>query len=310
MKSQALLAAAIVLILGGLPAAAAEKAKTPGTKEKQGTVHTVTASMDYPTAGGFGIRAEKQPGEFTIPKGSKGTKLKCNFFNPKSGTTRTKLTGSSIYSVTEKRYMHELDKNPDFELPAGDYRFVVGGEPGATGTLAYTTVPSNDADPPPTPPTPHGTTKRKPTEKTDKTEDTNTVTVSPGGATKKKVVVDFFEVPVKLEAWLTIDGSKLTLDFIVPGLQDQFSVVKNTSRWEGTLDKGAKGTTASGKTDYESSTSYKHGQVTRLKMKGTFTATLGGNVLAGSSEQHTEVADGCVGPPDIKARWRIEGFSP
>ena len=131
----------------------------------------------------------------------------------------------------------------------------------------------------------------------------------PRGA-NKKVVVNFFEVPVKLEAWLAIDGNNLTLDFIVPGLQDEYSVVKNTSRWEGTLEKKSKGTTASGKTDYETVTSYKHGQVTRLKMKGTFTATLEGNVLTGSSEQHTEVADGCIGPPDIKARWRIEGFTP
>jgi len=308
MKSQALFAAVIMWSVAGL-SMAAEKAK--GTPDKkQGTVHTVTASMDYPTTGGVGIQAEKRPGEFTIPKGSKGTKLKYNFFNPKSGTNLTKLNGSNVYSVTEKRYMHELDKNPDFELPAGDYKFVVGGDPGATGTLTYTTVPSSDTNPPPKTPPPHGTTKRKPTEKMDKPVDENTVTVSPGGATKKKVVVDFFEVPVKLDAWLTINDNKLTLDFIVPGFQDEFSVVKNTSRWEGTLEKEAKGTTASGKTDYESSTSYKHGQVTRLKMKGTFTATLEGNVLAGSSEQHTEVADGCVGPPDIKARWRIEGFTP
>jgi len=300
--------AMIVLTLGGL-STAAEKGKMPEKRKDQGTVHTVTASVDYPTNAGVGIQAQKRPGEFTIPKGSKGTKLKYQFFNPKSGNTLTKLNGSNVYSVTEKRYMHELDHNPDFELPPGDYRFVVGGEPGATGTLTYTTVPSNDDNPPPKNPPPHGTTKRKPTEKTDKTEDTNTVTVVPGGA-KKKVVVDFFEVPVKLDAWLTINDNRLALDFIVPGFQDEFSVVKNTSRWEGTLEKEAKRTTASGKTDYESSTSYKHGQVTRLKMKGTFTATLEGNVLAGSSEQHTEVADGCVGPPDSKARWRIEGFSP
>jgi hypothetical protein len=208
--------------------------------------------------------------------------------------------------------MNELDKNPDFELPAGDYKFVVGGDPGATGTLTYTTEPSNGDDSPPKSPPPHGTTKRNPTDKTEDTRDTNTVTVLPGGAKKKKVVVDFFEGQrlVKLDAWLTIDNNKLTLDFIVPGFQDEFSVTKATSRWEGTLEKEAKGTTASGKTSYEVSTSYKHGQVTSLKMKGTFTATLEGKVLTGSIEDHTEVADGCVGPADSKARWRIEDFSP
>ena len=125
----------------------AEKEKKTQEKVK-GTVHTVTASMDYPTNGGVGIQAEKQPGEFTIPKGSKGTKLKYNFFNPKSGNTLTKLNGRNIYSVTEHRYMNELDKNPNFELPAGDYKFVVGGEPGATGTLTYTTAQGSGNDTP------------------------------------------------------------------------------------------------------------------------------------------------------------------
>jgi len=145
MKFQTFCTAMIVLTLGG-PLTAGEKAKTPD-KEK-GTVHTVTASMDYPTAGGVGIQAEKRPGEFTIPKGAKGTKLKYQFFNPKSGNTLTKLNGRSIYSVTEKRYMHELDGNPDFELPPGDYKFVVGGEPGATGTLTYTTAQGSTNDSP------------------------------------------------------------------------------------------------------------------------------------------------------------------
>lgn len=296
----------IMLTLGGL-SAAAEKAK--GTPDKQqGTIHTVTASMDYPTNTGIDIQAKKQTSDFTIPKGSKGTKLKYQFFNPKSGNTRTKLHGSNIYSVTEKRYMHELDHNPDFELPPGDYRFVVGGEPGAMGTLSYTTVPSNDDNPPPKTPPPHGTTKRKPTEKTDKTRDTNTVTVVPGGA-KKKVVVDLGEG--KLDAWLTFDGNTLTLDFVVPGFQNEWSVVKNNWRWEGTLEKRAKGTTGSGKTNYESSTSYKHGQVTRFTIKGTFTATLEGNVLTGSFEEHTAWAsDGVTPTIRRKGRWRIDGLSP
>jgi len=304
---RALGVSAVLLGLAG-HLTAGEKAKTPD-KEK-GTVHTVTASMDYPTAGGVGIQAEKRPGEFTIPKGLKATKLKYQFYNPKSGNTLTKLNGNSIYSVTEKRYMHELDHNPDVELPPGDYKFVVGGEPGATGTLTYTTIPSNGGDSPPKTPPPHGTTKRNPT---DKTEDKNTVTVSPAGA-KKKVVVDFFEAqrPCKLDAWLTIDNNKLTLDFIIPDLQDEFSVTKATSRWEGTLERNAKGATATGKTNFENVTNYKSGKVARVKMKGTFTATLEGSGLTGSIEDHgqIEAAEGGGGPIHSKARWRIEGFSP
>ena len=309
MKFQTLCTAIIVLTVGGL-STAAEKAKTPD--KEQGTIHTVTASMDYPTNSGVGIQAEMRPGEFTIPKGSKGAKLKYNFFNPKSGNTLTKLNGSNIYSVTEKRYMHELDKNPDFELPPGDYRFVVGGDPGATGTLAYATVPSSDGDPPPNPSTPHGTTKRKPTEKTDKTEDTNTVTVSPGGS-KRKVVVELSAegTQAKYDAWLTINGNKLTLDIILPVFEGHLSVVKNTWRWEGALDKGSKGTTASGKTNYESSSIYKHGHNTRFAVKGTFTATQEGNVLTGAFEEHTAWAsDGAPPAWRRKGRWRIEGFSP
>jgi hypothetical protein len=309
MKCQTLFAVMIVLTLAGL-SVAAEKAKTPA--KEQGIVHTVTASMDYPTAGGVGIQAEKRPGEFKIPKGSKGAKLKYQFFNPKSGNTLTKLTGNSIYSVTEKRYMHELDKNPDFELPAGDYKFVVGGEPGATGTLTYTTIPSTGDETTTTTRPPKDTTKA--TTKDKSKTGTEPAPLHPGGEGKKKVTVDFFEAQrtCKLDAWLTIDNNKITLDFIVPDLQDEFSITKATSRWEGTLEKKAKGTTASGKTNFENVTNYKSGKVARLKMKGTFTATLEGNVLTGSIEDHgqLEAAEGGGGPIDSKARWRINDFAP
>ena len=116
----------------------------------KGAVRTIDASVDYPTDGGIGIQAEKQPGSFTIPKGSAGTKLDYEFFDPKSGTRLTKLNGRNVYSVTEHRYMGELDKDPDFPLPPGDYRFVVGGQPGATGRLRFTEVPFSGPKPPPT----------------------------------------------------------------------------------------------------------------------------------------------------------------
>lgn len=299
--------------LGCIASGAEKERKSPGKDTEQGTVHTVTASMDYPTNVGVDIQARKQPSDFTIPNGLKGTKLKYQFYNPKSGNTRTKLRGSNIYSVTEKRYMHELDNNPDFELPSGQYRFVVGGDPGATGTLTYTTVPSHDGDSAPKLPTPHGTTKGKPTGKTDKTEDTHTVTVLPGGA-KKKVVVDFFEAqrPCKLEAYLAIENNRITLDFIIPDLKDENSVTKATSRWDGTLETTAQRMTASGTTNFENVTNYKSGNVARLKMKGTFTATLEGNVLTGSIEDHgqLEATDGGGSSFDSKARWRIDAFTP
>lgn len=143
---------AVFLGLASLSTGGEKGKTTPDKDKKQGTVHTVEASVVYPTNAGIGIQAEKQPGEFTIPKGSSGKSLKYSFFNPKSGHTLTKLHGSNIFSVTEHRYMNELDKNPDFELPPGEYKFVVGGEPGSMGTLRYTTVPGSDSKPPAKPP--------------------------------------------------------------------------------------------------------------------------------------------------------------
>lgn len=99
---------------------------------------------EYPTTnGGVGIQAEKRPGEFTIPKGTKGAKLKYNFSNPKSGTTLTKLTGWNVYSVTEKRYMHELDKNPDFELSwsqSAEFKRGLGWVGGPMRSFGFTVV--------------------------------------------------------------------------------------------------------------------------------------------------------------------------
>lgn len=149
--SRAMMIVSVVIGLGSL-STGDEKGTLPNKANEQRTVHTVEASIGYPTNAGIGIQAEKQPGEFTIPKGSKGTKLKYNFHDPKSDYSSTKLNGRNIYSVTEHRYMDELDKNPDFELPPGDYKFVVGGKPGASGTLTYTTVPSSDTKPPAKPP--------------------------------------------------------------------------------------------------------------------------------------------------------------
>lgn len=140
--------AAVVLTLGSLATGAEKDKKTQEKVKDQEAVHTVTASMDYPTNGGIGIQAEKRPGEFTIPKGAKGTKLKYQFSNPKTGSTLTRINGRNVYSVTEHRYMNELDGNPDYELPPGEYRFVVGGEPGAIGSLTYTLAQGSANDTP------------------------------------------------------------------------------------------------------------------------------------------------------------------
>lgn len=147
------LAVAFLMVAAGTLLIGAEKdQKTSDKDQTQGKVHTVEASVGYPTNAGTGIQAERQPGQFTIPQGFQGAKLKYSFNDPKFDYQSTKLRSSNIYSVTEKRYMRELESDPDFVLPPGEYKFVVGGLPGATGTLSYTTVPSSGTSLPPKPP--------------------------------------------------------------------------------------------------------------------------------------------------------------
>jgi len=131
-----------------LPAAAlaAEEGETPSPVESRKPVQrTVTARV---TAGGqgVGIHAPKQPAEFTIPEGRAATKLRYSFHDPKTGRRLKKLTASSIYSVTEQRYITEAADNPNLRLPPGKYRFVVGGHPGASGQLSFDMVPGDTVE--------------------------------------------------------------------------------------------------------------------------------------------------------------------
>ncbi len=141
-----------VLATGGLAQGGEKSAPPPNALP---VVHTVQASVDFPSSPtGVAIQAEKRPGGFTIPKGSSGAKLTYSFYDPKSDYRSTKLRGSNIYSVTEHRYMDELTTNPNFVLPPGEYKFVVGGQPGALGNLTYTLVPTGPGSTKPPPPPP------------------------------------------------------------------------------------------------------------------------------------------------------------
>lgn len=60
---------------------------------------------------------------------------------PPPATTVRSWGPSNIYSVNLGRYMTDAQGNPLFQLPPGQYRFVVGGHPGATGSLTYDLVP-------------------------------------------------------------------------------------------------------------------------------------------------------------------------
>jgi len=119
-----------------------KKADTPPPKiEQKVERRSVSARVESAVGKGTGIRAEKVPGEFTIPKGMTATNFKYRFHDPKSKTRLDKLTASSIYSITEKRYIAEAASGPNFELPPGKYKFVVGGRPGAYGSLSFDMAP-------------------------------------------------------------------------------------------------------------------------------------------------------------------------
>jgi hypothetical protein len=96
---------------------------------------------------GVGINAERVPGRFTVPEGHIATGFKYHFSDPNINYTSTRLSGSNIYSETQSRYISEVEGNPNAKLPPGKYKFVVGGRPGASGTLSFTIV-STTVDPP------------------------------------------------------------------------------------------------------------------------------------------------------------------
>ena len=110
-------------------------------KDEKVEKRSVTASVVSAVGEGVGIQAKKVPGEFSIPEGSKAFAFKYSFHDPKSGIKLDKLSGSNIYSVSEKRYITEAANGPDFELPHGKYKFVVGGGPGAIGSLSFHVAP-------------------------------------------------------------------------------------------------------------------------------------------------------------------------
>jgi len=97
------------------------------------TTHTVYARV---VSGTGAIQAVLEPGEFTVPSGSTAVIKKFQHDNPATGYHNEKL-GKNIYSVTQGIYMVDGNGNALMQLPAGQYRFVVGGSPGATGSLVY-----------------------------------------------------------------------------------------------------------------------------------------------------------------------------
>lgn len=102
----------------------------------------VAGSVQARVVGSTGpVQAQLEPGEFTIPAGQKAVNLKYVWGDPGSGRQSTSLR-KNIYSVDRGVYMVDAAGKPLMELPAGKYRFVVGGGPGANGSLSWDLVPT------------------------------------------------------------------------------------------------------------------------------------------------------------------------
>jgi hypothetical protein len=120
----------------------------------KGELHDAVARVIYPNRidpnrlSDPSIQAELEPGPFTIPEGYVVTKLRYHFADPKTGFEYDKVTATTIYSVTEHRYVKEAKNNPDIVLPAGEYKVVCGGFPEATGVLTYTLIREDLVDRP------------------------------------------------------------------------------------------------------------------------------------------------------------------
>lgn len=140
------LAMLIALTAGGISLAETEGKKADAAAAHEETEmerRSVSAKVVSTVGEGAGIRAKKVPGEFTVPEGSTAKNFKYKFYDPMGNVKLDKLTGSSIYSVTERRYITEAADHADLELRPGKYKFVVGGRPGANGSLSFDLAPAD-----------------------------------------------------------------------------------------------------------------------------------------------------------------------
>lgn len=145
LATRIILATAIVFSVGGISLAETEGQKADAPHEETKLERrSVTAKVVSAVGEGAGIRAKKVPAEFTVPEGNLARNFKYRFHDPKSKAKLDKLNGSSIYSVTEKRYITEAADNPSLALPPGKYKFVVGGGPGAYGSLSFDLAPADN----------------------------------------------------------------------------------------------------------------------------------------------------------------------
>ncbi len=304
-----------VVAAGGLAADAEKEKKSPG--KPQGVLHTVDASVTHSagTSAGTNIMAERQPGFFKVPAGQVARNFKYYFVDPKSGIERDKLNNHTIYCETTKSWV-EIPADPaTLELPPGEYKFVVGGSPGASGTLNFRTFTRDGST---RPPDGGGNTKppigNPPIRKPPPPSDTTNTGVKPdplhpGGEGKRRVTVHWsgtttgmtispMHSSADLAATLSVAQGKIILEF------DQSAANGTRWRWEGTMRRQGDAVVVQGTTSQDWS---RHGQVV-MKWRGTFTGKLTGTVLSGTASQTAKGQD-LEGQAELKGQWSIKDFA-
>lgn len=116
------------VVLSGEPTAFAQSDPLAGKR------HIVEASVEA-NADVF-IRAKQVPGPFTVPPGYRATNFKYHFGDLQSGYESDKLRAGNIRAIRGGHVGLDVGE-AGFSLGPGDYVFVVGGSPGAAGTLSY-----------------------------------------------------------------------------------------------------------------------------------------------------------------------------
>ena len=82
---------------------------------------------------------QDESGLFNVPQGCQGMITYFFWQDGTPGTGRTTQIGPyNIFSHTQNRYV----ATPISPLPPGQYRFMIGGHPNATGTIQYTLAPA------------------------------------------------------------------------------------------------------------------------------------------------------------------------
>ena len=103
---------ATCVCLGTFDLTAASGVEPSGPRDTpEGGSHNVVARVGYGDKDPY-VLAQLEPGPFTIPSGYVAKKLIYHWSDPKSGNESDTLTAATIYSVTEGKYLKDLEKPP------------------------------------------------------------------------------------------------------------------------------------------------------------------------------------------------------